>query len=211
MKLSLRTTTGLINYPDKSAQVMVFLSPRGNFKEAILAQATKTYPELVTRPSFPRISSSINGGRKEVCGSVTDSEYLVESGSILRVYIKINKGYGRLPESACFYIRVRSGAAYRRVEINTLQSLSAVFTKAVFEGCFDMLSFDEAIAEGVKTNKNFRRLFEPINVNRVISKNEVLIEQTEVAEKKEVVVLENPDTGKEVTVVKFRKRRAIDV
>ena len=179
--------------------------------EQLLGVAAKTGAEEVTQTSYPQMSASISGTRAEVGGRMTSAEYSIKSGTVLRVYVKINKGYGKLPESACFYIKVRQGAAYRRVEVNTFQSLSAVFSKAVIEGSFDMLSFDEATAEGVKTNDKFKRLYDSINTSRVITKNEVLIAQSSAAEKKEVVMLENPDTGAEVKIVRSRKRRAIDV
>lgn len=207
----IKTVSGAINYPEKSARVLLFFCPKNKGQEVFLSQFAKNNQQICTANKPHSYASSISGANSEVCGKMVSSEYRIASGSILRVLIKLNRGYGKMPLSASMYLRVRKGAAYRLVEIPTFQSLSAVFTKASIEGAFDVITFDEASAEGVKTIESYRQMYSSVNVDRVVSTNRVIIEQTSMPEKKEVVKLEDADTGKETTVVRSRRRRAIDV
>ena len=195
---------------NSSAKVSLFHSPKGPGTERYISQAAKLKDKIEQR-GMAIFSPSVQGTVQEIGGRCVNATFFIADNEILKVFVKLNPGYGRIEKIANFFIRPREHAAYRVLKINTIDAASVSFKTAKIEGCFDMLTLDEALAEGVSVKREFRRVYDPSIVASVISSNEILQPERQSSVKKEVVELVNPTTGESVNVVKLKRRRAISI
>lgn len=207
--VTLLTTTGNVLMRDASADVRIFHCVDG--VERYLGQSAKLITGRVTPIRMPEFSSSIRGKSREAGGSCVKQSFSIQSGELLKVFVKINNGYGTLQKIGCFYIKVRSEAAYRTVKINTFDFINVDFKAGGIEGNFDILSLGDAEGEGVVIKPAFRRLFSEENVSKILTSNTALFPEIAPVIKKKVIELVDADTGNTTTVVRIRKKRAIDV
>lgn len=206
----LQTTIGDVNLRNCSAKISIFHCDKAGGLERYLSQAAKAQTQ-VTQRGMAIFSPSVQGMLKEVGGRCINSTFSIAEGEILKVFVKINPGYGRLEKNANFFIKAREHAAYRAVSINTVDAPSVIFRTARLEGCFDMLSLEEAIAEGIQVKSVFRRAYDPNLVASVISKHEVLQPERAPSIKKQIVEVVDPISGASTNVVKVKRRRAISI
>ena len=206
----LQTTIGDVNLRNASAKVSIFHYDKAGGVERYISQVAKAQKE-VTQRGMAIFSPSVQGMLKEIGGRCINATFSIAEGEILKIFVKINPGYGRLEKFANFFIKAREHAAYRVVSINTLDAPGVLFKTAKLEGCFDMLSLEEALAEGVQVKSVFRRAFAPELVATVVSKNEVLQAERTASVKKEIVEVIDPLSGESTNVVKVKRRRAISI
>lgn len=203
------TTTGEVNLKDSSAKVSIFYSPKDGSTEKYLSQAAKNKHTILQRGSASFLPA-VQGVLAEIGGRSINAAYDIQSGEILKVFVKVRYGYGRMDKVGSFFIRPRTGAAYRALTIKTLDKASVLFTSAKIEGCFDLISLQQALAEGIKIDRNYHRMFQPENLASIISST-ILQNETVRAESKEIVKVTNQVTGESVNVVKTKRRRAISL
>ncbi len=204
----LKTISGDVNLKGRSAKVIVFYSPKGGGTERFLSQAARDGESgVVVRHTLP--SPAVAGAKPEICGCRWDSTYEVREGTVFKIFTRINPGNGKMEKVANFYIRVREDAAYRAVTINTLDVAEVNFRAARIEGNFDMLSVDEAIAEGVKCLPQHRGFADPIAVERVVTSNVILAEEKNAKAKLEMRQVTDGDSGGVVAFAVRKRRRAI--
>jgi hypothetical protein len=206
----IQTTIGDVNLRNASAKISLFHYNKVNGTEQYISQAAKSANEVMQR-GMAIFSPSVQGMLKEIGGRCINATFSIAEGEIVKVFVKINPGYGRLEKFANFFIKAREHAAYRVVSINTVDAPGVLFKTAKLEGCFDMLSLEEALAEGVQVKSVFRRAYDPSRVATVITKNEVLQAERAASVKKEIVEDIDPLSGESTSVVKVKRRRAISI
>jgi hypothetical protein len=206
----IQTTIGDVNLRNASAKISLFHYNKVNGTEQYISQAAKSANEVMQR-GMAIFSPSVQGMLKEIGGRCINATFSIAEGEIVKVFVKINPGYGRLEKFANFFIKAREHAAYRVVSINTVDAPGVLFKTAKLEGCFDMLSLEEALAEGVQVKSVFRRAYDPSRVATVITKNEVLQAERAASVKKEIVEVIDPLSGESTSVVKVKRRRAISI
>jgi hypothetical protein len=205
----IHTVTGDVNLRGKSAKVIVFHSPRGGGTERFASQAAKDSSSGISITSS-MMSKSVARTLEEIGGRKWDTVLSVEEGTILKVFVKINPGANRMEKTANFYVRVRAAAAYRSVKIKTIQDdVSVLLTEGSIEGNFDMLTVDEAMAEGIRCLPQHRRFAEQIAVDQVISSHTVIAEEKKAEPKKMLAIAVDHETGNKISYVTRKKRRAI--
>lgn len=207
--VTLLTTTGNVLMRDASAEVRILHCVDG--VERFIGQSAKLVTGKVTHLGAAQFSSSIRGKSREAGGSCVKQSFSIEEGQIFKVFVKINNGYGSMPKIGCFYIKVRAAAAYRTAKMNTFEFLNIDFKAATIEGNFDVLTLEEADADGIKTAGTYRRLFSQENVGKVLTSCTALFPESAPVVKKKLVRLVDEDTGNTTTVVRLRKKRAIEV
>lgn len=210
----IRIVAGEINLRGKSAKIIVFHSPKGGGTERFVGQAAKDAESGVEMLSCVR-TKSVARMLEEIGGAAWDYTVNVKEGTILKVFVRLNPGGGKMERIANFYVRCRPGAAYRVVKMSTLieDTLDVVIQlkDGLIEGNFDMLSVDEAIAEGVKCLPQHRSFADPIAVERIISSQTVLSEEKKAEPKKKIVSLLSPDTGEKIVFVTTKKKRSVNL
>jgi hypothetical protein len=206
----IQTTIGDVNLRNASAKISLFHYNKVNGTEQYISQAAKSANE-VTQRGMAIFSPSVQGMLREIGGRCINATFSIAEGEVVKVFVKINPGYGRLEKFANFFIKAREHAAYRVVSINTVDAPGVLFKTAKLEGCFDMLSLEEALAEGVQVKSVFRRAYDPSRVATVITKNEVLQAERAASVKKEIVEVIDPLSGESTSVVKVKRRRAISI
>jgi hypothetical protein len=205
------TLLGEINLANSSAQVRIFHYNKVNNLEAYVSVSAKN-PASGVKPYGPALfSPSVSGCVQDIGGRFIQSSYEVEESQILKVFTKIKQGYGKMDKIANFFIKVREGAAYRSLKINTLNHHSVLFKTAKIEGCFDLLTLEEALAEGVKVKQEFRRLYAPEAVSTVLTSSDILVQETKTSVKKQIVEVVDPTTGNKTNIVKAKRRRALEL
>lgn len=204
------TTIGEVNLRGASAKISVFHSSRKGAGEKYISIAAKS-KEYIEQRGAASFSPSIAGLVQEVGGRYVNCAYTVKSNEVLKVFAKINPGYGKMEKVCCFFIRPRDGAAYRVIRIDTVKDKSVNFVASIIEGCFDMLTVQEAVAEGVVVKREFLHLFNPDSVSSVISSHVILQKEKKSSIKKELVEVVNQTTGQQTSIVNVKRRRAISI
>lgn len=207
----LSATTGNLNLRKKSAKCYVFYCPKGSGstdkrREVILDSACGKYSNDIERiaKGFAAPSTMIS---KEIGGKFSTSRYRVPCGTILKVFLMRNRGYGKIPISSTAYLKCREGSAYRRLGFELLDDEGVIFTEASIEGNFDIIEQEQALAEGVFIPKAFRK--------RIGSSKDIISSDTILTpEKNSEAILELKelinDEGEIKTISVKRRRRSID-
>ena len=207
----INTLLGEVNLAQSSAQVRMFHCDSRTKLEKFISVSCKDAGSGVRAYGPALFSPSVKGCVQDVGGRFIQASYDVAEEHILKVFTKIKQGYGKMDKLANFFIRVREEAAYRSLKINTLTNVSVLFRTASIEGCFDILTLDEALAEGIKVKQEFRRLYAQESVERILSESNVLVKEKSPPTKKKVVQVVDHATGEVVNVVKAKRRRALDI
>ena len=203
------TLTGEANLKNSSAKISIFHSPKNGGMERYLSQAAKLKDAVIQRGS-PIFIQSVQGVLKEIGGVYVNCAYEVRSGELVKLFAKVKYGYGRMDKVGSMFIRVRDGAAYRSVTIKTLDVASLNFREAKIEGCFDLVSLEEAIADGVKVKRDYFHMYNPELLSSIVE-TRVLQPELLPAVKKQVVELTDHSTGKKVEATVVKRRRAISL
>lgn len=214
---TIKTQTGNINRRSSSASVSVFHSPRKGEKKVekfinVMAKTANVHSAgLVTSIGSAQFAAAIPGVKPEIGGRFVTASYEIAEGEILKIHVNVRPGYGTMEKCAAFYIRMRDEAAYRVVTIPLLTGNDLSYEEAKIEGNFDMLTVEQARAEGVLVKKKFEHLSEAVAVERVIGENTVVVEERSAQTVKEVKEVTNQQTGEVVTFVRRKRRRALEL
>lgn len=204
----IETLTGDVNLRTASAKAYVFHTPRKGgvgVEERILPVAAKsgqTNSVITPLQSFAQRTPSVQGYSVEVGGSMTAQSFIVAEGEILKFFVNRRPGAGKLPLTACQFIRVRETAALRCIEAKLLTDPKVTQPFAMIRGRFDLLTLEEAVALGVTVNPGFMRQFHPANAGACMT---VALMQPEAA-KAEVQVL---PSGESIVVTQTKRRRQL--
>ncbi len=211
-RATIQTVLGDVNRRSSSAKVILFHCSRsGGGQEVYISQAAKNSDGLVTTVGFPQHSPAQMGIAMDVGGRMIKAGYSVRGGEVLKVFVNIRRGYSTMDRVGNFYIRVRPEAAYRVVKMKLLLDNTVTFKEASIEGNFDMLTVEEAMAEGVKCLQQHRQFADPINIERIITSNTIIAPARAPAPRKEVYTVEDAATGETKTLVRNKKRRSIEL
>ena len=191
-----------------SGQVRMFHCNKSSGIETYVSMAVKSNPAIRQHGS-PTFAPSVRGVVKDIGGLHVHSSYEIEDGEVLKVFVKMNYGYGKIEFVGSFFIRVRDGASYRRIFIDTLQNQSLVFRQAKIEGCFDLLTAEKAEKLGVKVKPEYRHLYQADFSKKM--KMEVLIPEDKITENKKVIMAVDETTGKAQPVLQLKRRRAVEL
>lgn len=170
---TIETLTGDVNLRTASAKCYVFHTPRqgGSGVEerhlGIAAKSGQTSNVIRTVSPYPIVIPSVQGYSTEVGGKMVRMSYSVEDGEILKLFIQRRPGAGKLPTSACQFVRVRGSAALRCLEAKLLTDPTVNEPMAFLRGRFDLISLEEARSLGVTVAEGFSRMFLPANVEHV--------------------------------------------
>ena len=203
------TTTGEANLKSSSAKVSIFHSPKNGSIERYLSQSAKIKDKVSQRGTAVFVPS-IQGVLKEIGGSTITCTYDIASNELLKLFVKVKYGYGKMDRVGSVFLRVREGAAYRVLKIRTLDSVNVTFKSAKIEGCFDILTLNQAIADGAKVDSKYFHLYN-LDMLSPIMEVQVLQPETLPAVNKQLVKVTNPTTGKKVNVAIVKRRRAISL
>jgi hypothetical protein len=212
---SVKTVSGSILLRNSSGKAIFFHSPRtggpGN-GELFLDKAAREGPAtaVLRRIGLPKFEPSISGRLPAMVGECITQAFEVADGEVIKAFVTVRYGYGRLPLQGSAYLRVRAAAAHRRIRFQVTENLTASFTHAEIQGPLDILTLDELDSLGIKVLPAFRQFCSPEVVSRLITEN--LVIQPELAPKIEVRKKEvaTPDGGT-VAVFERKRRRAVDI
>lgn len=212
---TIQTLTGNINFRDKSAMVCVFHSPRkggaGN-KEVWLDKASKSgvTSSVVRRVGEPSFTAAIPGTKQDIGGRFVRQTFDLAEGEIIKVFVNVRPGYGRMPRTGNVFLRVRQNAAYRRLRFAMIDHADAAHTSAEIEGTFDVLSLDSLEAAGVHIPTHFRQSCSLSVMEKILTENTIIHPEISAAVRVRKRVRETADGAAVVTFEK-KRRRALDI
>jgi len=160
----------------------------------------------VNRVGLPQYMQSVPGTVPEISGQTIVQYFAIAEGEILKMFVQVRLGWGKLPKTGNVLLRVRANAAHQVLKFAMIDHPDVAFHEATVEGRFDVLTVEEAEAFGVHVPKAFHSGFEKHNVDRILTERIVLCEELAPATKFEQKTISDGETSKVVTV---RKRRRV--
>jgi len=211
----LQTTTGYENVPGGSAKSYVFTMPSTGFpipdKETNLGVAAKGRDSRIATISAQASVQAVPGMAGDP-GKWITATYDVPENRLLKIFATRNTGgsnFGSMRILASMIIRMRPGAALRRVGTILTGHARATYSRVWTEGRFDILTLAQAHALGVTVPRHFEAQFAETMVRRAF---EIVVIEPETAS---VPVLQTrvvtTSQGQAVTVTTARRRRALDL
>lgn len=161
--------TGTVNLPNKSAKLLVFVSPccAPSSSEMMLFAAAKVSRFGVNTAGQPVIEQAVSGQAIATHGSVTTQQFSVAEGTILKVFFSSRHNLTRALGSASMpterhasrYYRVRSGAAVVTLSFPLLNDPRCPHQTGIITGPVEPITLAEAEREGINpVAPQFRRL-----------------------------------------------------
>lgn len=214
--VDIKTVSGSVILRKKSSKACFFHAPRKGGKgnqEVFLDKASKNnitggQDGVIHTKGFAQHSPSIAGMKPEISGRRIEQTYQIAEGEILKLFINVRNGYGKLPKTASVFVRVRKKAAYRKLRFAMVDHPDNSFTHAEIEGCFDIISTEDALASGVKIPPAYRMFSDPDTIDSVLSENIVIHEELEAPTITERKILKDEE-GNEKTIITKKRRRQI--
>lgn len=206
----LETQTGNASFTGRTAKVQAFFVPTRDQggKELPLgvtvmqnaASGLRVMQRLGEQPAGQNMKSAIVGAWRSV-------NYEIPDGTVVKIFAERNINGVR--QIANQYIRMRSTAAFRTIKARLTDYPKATLNQAVFRGCFDVLSPDEAKALGAHIPAGFERFYSRAAVNAVFVYEELAAER-EARKVMEVKQIET-STGETKTIAVSKSRRKLVV
>lgn len=205
----IETLTGEVNLRKQSAKCYAFHAPKkgGNGNEEVfLDAATKngTNGLSVRKVGTPEVFSAIPGTKQEIGGRFFRQKFDLLDGEIIKVMVTVRRGYGEREVNANVFLRVREGAAHRRLRFRLLDHADVSHTHAEIEGTFDILSLEDVEAAVKKFLPLYRIYGRSGAVAQAITED-IIIQAEQSAPTRVRKVVEATPTGE--TVVRFEKRK----
>lgn len=211
---AIKTLGGSANLRKESAKAHFFHVPhaggKGN-KEVFLDKAatngvTGGQDGVVHRMGRAQISDAIPGTLAEIGGRVIAQTFMVAEGEVIKCFINVRRSYGKLPRTASVYVRVRDGAAYRKLRFRLTNHADTILTHAEIEGTFDILSTDEVVGLGVSIPNHYRSFSDATNIATVLEENIVIREEVEARTKLESREVSDGKGGMKTIITRKRRR-----
>jgi len=169
--------------------------------------ATDTSHTLVKRSGGAQFSEAIPGTPPAIGGRRITQGFAVKEGEILKAFVNVKGRYGKIPRSASMFLRVRAGAAFRRIKFKMIDAEEGDFEYAEIEGTFDLITTEEALALGVHIPTAYRSFSDPSNIATILDSDTIIREETiarVVLEEKEVSAGDGP-----VKIIRKRRKRRL--
>lgn len=157
-------TTGQESYEKGLAKLQAFV-PNQNIcqvgAQALpVGAASKVPNQGLTAVNVGRKIDAIRGMPESQCGAWVQRTLQAREGLVVQVFGSRRARWNSLLSSSNFYLRMRNGAAHRKVTMKTLQiSGMSELQQVSVEGRFDVLTLPEAAVQGVTPNPLYRALF----------------------------------------------------
>tara|TARA_R110002153_G_scaffold26421_5_gene82919 strand:+ start:2029 stop:2667 length:639 start_codon:yes stop_codon:yes gene_type:complete len=205
----LKIVSGSVTLRKQSAKVCVFHAPRSGSvgtKEVFLDKASKSLiTQSVIRPvGVGTFAPSIPSVKSEIGGRMITQQFDVEDGEVVKVFVALRLGWGKLPKQGNVFLRVRKSAAYRILRFDLIENPEVAFQQAEISGNFDVITPEGAVLLGCKIPKAFMMMGDSYHVNKILTENICVEPESEVMQQLETKVVTDGVTEKTVTV---RKRR----
>lgn len=207
----INTVTGNENFSNSSAKVHVFYKPSRAFpgNEMFLGQMAKAggYGHNVSTHGPVSFVSAAQGMRMEIVGKWATQTFNVPDGMIIKVFgWRQSRG---LAVSAIALLKARSTAAMNRLSVQLTGNERATYAYANIEGRFDVLTPEQAVAEGCKFTPLEIKQLDPVALQRLFSITVMDAELARPVEQRKVNV--KTADGTAVSYVEERKLRRIDI
>jgi hypothetical protein len=207
----LQTTYGQENFQSGSSKTYLFTMPTTAFpgKEVNVAVAAKdVHAGIRVVQSQPPVPAAT--GMVAEVGKWTTTTYEMPEGRLLKLFMMRNTpDFGTMRVGANLLLRVRSGAALRRVGAILVGHPRATYTRAWTEGRFDILSVAQARALGAAIPRHFEPSYDQTMVSRGYEIVEIEPEHEAPPVPHAQVVTSS--RGEEVVVTSVRRRRALEL
>jgi hypothetical protein len=205
----LEILTGEINAAEGSGKAHFFHAPtpesvRAGEKETFIGTAMKECPRLGTKGHSVKITARKNI-REEIGKAVFQTTWALREGEIFKVFAQTSAGgadWKARTRTASVFIRVRAGAPLHMLRVKVPGVIAdSTFPFWYLRGRFDVLTLEEAEAEGAQVLDYCRDHFKPVNTNALF--------ETEVMEPALITapVLETKEVGGRVMAVAVRRRK----
>lgn len=172
-------------------------------KAASVGNTVKKLGYSAKEPAVRGVSEKIGGG------FIMQNFELPES-TLLKVAVTRNLSWGSLLENAQMILRMRKGAAHRKLKVKLLQMKESAFQEAVFEGRFDLLTPAQMYTDHkVSINPNFLKFHSETNRNRIFVDEIIEPEKT----KTPTLVTQTiyKEDGEAINVTKRKRLRNIKI
>lgn len=205
----IQVKTGKANGDNSISECFVFHTPIGPDQVGVEPFIGKSARDLrgspmpvVVEQSPPFVMPSYHNKEVSIGGAYATAAYRVADGVILKVMAKKRVGWNSVMQSYIQYLRVREGAAERRLQFTPTRTANLAFDWLGIHGRFDLITMEEAVAFGAHINEMSRRLY-ALSEASLVTMTELSPEATSPVTMKEV-------SGKLVPTVR-RKRHIEEV
>lgn len=185
-----------------SGKCYLFHSPTTGAKEVFIDSAQLP---LVRKLGKAEYFPAVPGKKMQITGRFVKQGFDVKEGEVLKLFITVNPGLGKMELSGSIFLMIRKEAAHRRLHIDLTNDSSASFRDATIEGTFDIISVEDAVKLGCKIPKGFRALASPTMRRKLLTKDVILSEEQSPAP----LILERSTSSSKVVVKK--RRRSIEI
>ncbi len=199
----IKTRTGNVNLRTSSGKCYLFHSPTDGGREVFIDSAS---PEAgIKKLGKPSYFAAIKGRKPDISGRFIEQKFYVRQGEVLKLFITVNPGLGKMELSGSVFLRVRKSAACRRLHIDLTNNYDASFRDATIEGTFDIISVEDAVKLGCKVPKAFFALASSTMRRKLLTKDDILLQE----ESPPPLIVEKTLEDKKVVVSK--RRRSIEL
>jgi hypothetical protein len=210
---TISTLSGNVNLRKASAKVCIFHCPRagsvGNMEVFLDKAATSGVTAAVVRRSgMPHFISAVPGVVPEIGGRMINQSFSIAEGEILKVFVNVRPGWGKLPKTGAVFVRIRAKAALRKLEFPMIKHADVAYQESLVEGRFDVLTLADALALGIKVPNHLRMFCEDHCVAQLGVKQTVIDAEISAAVQFEQKQIGDGDTVK--TIVVRKRRRSIE-
>lgn len=207
----LSVTSGSENFPDVGvSKFYTFYTPcrEHSGTEAHIGQRAKMRQANLIPSGFPQGHPAAPGFIDHY-GRWTMSTYDVANGVMLKIFASMKRHGVSRATTMNQLIRVRAGAALRRINFRTLGWSKGAFAVVHVEGRFDLLTVEEATRLGVVIPESFVGTYRPMQPNGLLT-CDVLDAET-VSEPVLADRMITNTAGEAVAVPAAYRRRALDL
>lgn len=209
----LQAFTGNEVVNDSFIKIHLFHSPHpggaGGEREVFINSAAKTVPtdSAIQAVGRPTVENALTNIRPEIGGRWFRQSYEIQEGEVLKLFVQKRAAWGKLTQTACFFMQMRKGAALRKLSVRLLCTPQSRHSVAELIGCFDLLPLDYARDLGVKILGNNLSCFSQEQVAKLVAVSELEPEQAPLprVSTQEVV----SDTGEKHRITVRRKLRSL--
>ena len=207
----LQTCTGYETFADASAKTQVFFVPSTLFpgKETPLGIVARGASSGIRRLGEAVRVPSARGQRSDIVGEWTTATYDIPDNTICKIWMQKNAGAGRIKVTASQFLIARSTGPLTRLAARLTEKPNATYTRAVFEGRFDLLTLADARRMGVVVPPAFAGFFDEGLVQRGFEITQLERETQSVPQIEQRVVVNTEQEA--VTVAVARRKRVLDV
>lgn len=159
----------------------------------------------------PRVVPAGEGLKPEICGKWTEQVYDVPENVLLKVMVMRTTSNPAGQRAANILLRMREGAALRRLTVDTIPNAKATLRRLTIEGKFDVMELAQAAELGFRPAPQYLPSFMPgrlVNMPYIAIRE--LTQQASAAPRVVRRVVENQN-GEAVSIPVVHRPRALDL